>query len=49
VTQQEHFEEMARRRPHTVLRCLEGGHVVHQDTPEGFAGAVREFLEGLGK
>ncbi len=48
VTTQEKIEEMVRRRPKTLLRELEGGHVVHQDCPETFAAEVRCFLQSLG-
>ncbi|ASO20516.1 pimeloyl-ACP methyl ester carboxylesterase [Actinoalloteichus hoggarensis] len=38
-------EDMARRRPHTVLRTFPGcGHWVHDDDPAGFAETVRDFL-----
>jgi pimeloyl-ACP methyl ester carboxylesterase len=47
VTTQQHMEEMAIRRPHTLLRNLEGGHVLHFDNPAGFAAAVMEFLASL--
>jgi|ERR1017187_6413710 pimeloyl-ACP methyl ester carboxylesterase len=47
VTTQEHVEEMAARRPHTLLRSLEGGHVVHFDNQAGFIAIVQEFLERL--
>lgn len=47
VTEQPHFEEMAARRPNTRLVTMDGGHVVHQDNPNGFVAAVREFLHGL--
>ena len=40
-------EEMARRRPHTQLVTLRGGHAVHLDDPDGFADAVRIFLDDL--
>jgi esterase len=49
VTAQKHVEEMAARRPHTLLRSLEGGHVIHFDNPSGFGVAVREFLASLPK
>ncbi|GLW96801.1 alpha/beta hydrolase [Microtetraspora sp. NBRC 16547] len=40
--------EMAERRPGTVLREFPGcGHWVHDDDPDGFADAVREFLAAL--
>ncbi|WP_328815943.1 alpha/beta fold hydrolase [Nonomuraea cypriaca] len=40
--------EMAQRRPGTVLRELPGcGHWAHDDDPEAFAAAVRDFLATL--
>jgi pimeloyl-ACP methyl ester carboxylesterase len=39
--------QMADRRPNTRLVTIAGGHVVHQDDPEGFTAAVRGFLAGL--
>jgi pimeloyl-ACP methyl ester carboxylesterase len=47
VTTQDQLEQMAARRPNTHLVTLDGGHVVHQDNPNGFADTVREFLHGL--
>ena len=47
VTMSAQLEEMAVRRLNTRLVSLNGGHVVHQDDPAGFADAVREFLAGL--
>ena len=47
ITTQDHVEQMAARRPHTRLVTLDGGHVVHQDNPNGFADTVREFLHAL--
>jgi pimeloyl-ACP methyl ester carboxylesterase len=47
LTTEAHLEEMALRRPNTVLRVLEGGHVVHADNPIGFTAAVRAFLQEL--
>ena len=47
LTTQAHLEEMAVQRPNTRLVTLEGGHVVHVDNPNGFAVAVREFLQAL--
>lgn len=47
VTQQQHLEEMAQRRPGTEFLTLQGGHVVHVDNPGGFADAVRTFLMRL--
>lgn len=49
VTTQQHMEEMATRRPRTLLRNREGGHVIHFDNPAGFGAAVREFLASLPK
>ncbi|MEV7013393.1 alpha/beta hydrolase [Streptosporangium sp. NPDC051022] len=40
--------QMAERRPNTVLRELPGcGHWAHDDDPDGFAAAVRDFLDRL--
>ena len=39
--------EMAERRPHTRLVTLKGDHFVHVQDPEGFTGAVRDFLKTL--
>jgi esterase len=47
VTTQEQFEQMAARRPNTQLQYLDGGHVLHQDSPAAFAHAVRAFLKSL--
>ena len=47
ITTQDHCEQMAARRPNTRLVRLDGGHVVHQDNPSGFADTVREFLHDL--
>jgi pimeloyl-ACP methyl ester carboxylesterase len=47
VTTQQHMEEMATRRPHTLLRTLEGGHVIHFDNLPGFIADVRQFLMRL--
>lgn len=47
LTTQPEIEEMVGRRPNTRLVTLDGGHVVHQDNPNGFADAVREFLYNL--
>lgn len=47
LTTQDQLEQMAARRPNTRLVTLDGGHVVHQDNPHGFADTVREFLHGL--
>ncbi len=47
VTTREQMEEMARRRPNTVFLELEGGHILHQDTPERFATELRSFLQSL--
>jgi esterase len=45
VTTQETAEQMAARRPNTLLKTLDGGHVVHFDNPTGFADTVNEFLK----
>ena len=47
ITTQDHCEQMAARRPNTRLVTLDGGHVVHQDNPSGFADTVREYLHDL--
>lgn len=47
VTNAAHLSEMARRRPHTTLRTLPAGHVVHFDDPGGFHAAVEAFLVNL--
>lgn len=47
LTTQDQLEQMTARRPYTRLVELDGGHVVHQDNPKGFADTVREFLDGL--
>ena len=47
LTRLEQLEAMAARRPHTRLVSLDGGHVVHVDNPQGFADAVRGFLDSL--
>lgn len=44
ITAQDNLEEMAARRPNTRLVTIDGGHVVHQDNPNGFVDAVHEFL-----
>lgn len=38
------LEDMAKRRPNTVLRSFAAGHVVHHDLPHEFAALVRAFL-----
>lgn len=45
VTTQAAAEQMAARRSNTLLKTLDGGHVVHFDNPAGYASAVKEFLE----
>ena len=45
VTTQAHLESMAARRPHTTLKILKGGHILHIDNPVDFTKAVCEFLE----
>lgn len=47
ITTQDHLEQMAAQRPNTRLVTLDGGHVIHQDNPNGFADTVREFLHDL--
>lgn len=47
VTTQELVQEMAARRPNTLLMTLDGGHALHLDNPSGFNTAVREFLRNL--
>ena len=47
VTTLKSMEEMTRRRPNTVLVELEGGHIVHQDSPERFAAELKLFLQSL--
>jgi len=47
LTDQTQFEAMAARRPHTQLKVLVGGHIVHADNPAEFAEVLREFLRGL--
>ena len=44
VTTQAALEQMTSRRPNTLLKVLDGGHVVHADNLEGFVDAVKEFL-----
>lgn len=44
VTTQAAVEQMAWRRPNTILNVIDGGHVVHFDNPAGFADAVKKFL-----
>ena len=43
------LEEMAKRRPNTILRSFDAGHVIHHDQPGAFAEGVRAFLDGNGK
>lgn len=47
LTTQAHCEQMALQRPNTLLRVLEGGHVVHADNPTEFEEVVEEFLHEL--
>lgn len=47
ISKTEHFEEMAQRRSNTKLKILKAGHVVHQDVPQEFNEAVRQFLRTL--
>jgi len=44
VTTQAALGQMTSRRPNTLLKVLDGGHVVHADNLEGFVDAVKEFL-----
>ena len=46
VTTQEQMEEMVRCRSSTTLRVLDGGHVIHQDSPDVFAGEIESFVDG---
>ena len=39
------LEEMAKRRPNTILRSFDAGHVIHHDLPGAFAEGVRAFLD----
>jgi pimeloyl-ACP methyl ester carboxylesterase len=47
VTNPEQIAWMAARRENTILRTLDGGHVVHSDNPDGFAQEVQSFLRLL--
>lgn len=47
VTAQEQLEQLAAARPNTLLRCLDGGHVLHIDNPTAFTATVKTFLESL--
>jgi pimeloyl-ACP methyl ester carboxylesterase len=47
VTTAEQLEQMAQRRPNTTLISLNGGHVLHKETPAEFTRVVREFLGNL--
>lgn len=47
VITQVHLEEMALRRPNTIFRVLDGGHVVHADNPIEFTETVSKFLLAL--
>ena len=47
VTTRKHMEEMSRRRARTILLELDGGHVVHQDSPDTFAKELRHFLQSM--
>ena len=38
------LQQMADRRPGTMLQSFDAGHVVHHDQPKAFADAVRSFL-----
>ena len=41
------LEEMAQKRPNTLLRTFKAGHVVHHDAPVAFAETVRQFLDTM--
>lgn len=47
VTTHAAVEQMAARRPNTILKTLDGEHVIHFENPDGFTNAVREFLRAL--
>ncbi|SPE18117.1 Hydrolase [Candidatus Sulfotelmatomonas gaucii] len=47
VTTRKQLEEMAHRRLNSVFIELEGGHIVHQDSPEAFVAELRSFLQSL--
>ena len=47
VTAQEQIQQMAARRPHTHLKCLEGGHILHVDNSIAFTDSVKVFLDSL--
>jgi len=47
VTSAEQLEQMARRRPNSILVTLNGGHVLHKETSSEFTRTVRTFLAGL--
>jgi pimeloyl-ACP methyl ester carboxylesterase len=42
-----HAAAMAASRPGTRLIEISAGHVIHDDQPEAFAAAVRDFLDGI--
>lgn len=48
VTDRAQLESMAARRPNTSMIELDGGHVVHFDNPDGYAAALKPFLNSLG-
>ena len=47
VTTAERLEQMAARRPNTVLLSLKGGHILHMDARAEFTQAVQVFLHNL--
>ena len=47
VTTREELTEMAHRRPNSVFMELDGGHVVHQDSPAAFAAELHSFVGSL--
>ena len=47
VTNLDEIEQMAQRRPNTMLVTLDGGHVLHFEDPLAFNATVRRFLDSL--
>jgi pimeloyl-ACP methyl ester carboxylesterase len=47
VTNPDHLEQMALRRPNTTLVVLEGGHILHVDQSTLFNATTRRFLNSL--
>ena len=45
VSDRKQLQSMAQRRPNTEFLEIDGGHVVHFDNPEGFAAAIKSFLD----